>query len=178
MELPTFQAPKQRSRIKNVGRVVSILLFPPQNCSLSRLYNLQKGSPAEPRERWVPLCLVCVKGHPGPGMAEHWERGRGTYLSLQAPDHSTSPHGFLNLISFSGRPWKFTCKIHTPHRRVTTQLLPAVRVYIPNVAKTPHVRFPPCLLLSLDRKLLEQVKSESTTKTTMYLLKLRFKLGS
>lgn len=42
-------------------------------------------------------------------------RGQGgrTYSSLQAPVHSTSPHGFRSLISFSGRPWKSTCKVHT-----------------------------------------------------------------
>lgn len=36
----------------------------------------------------------------------------GTYLSLQAPVHSTSPHGFLSLISCSTRPRRSTCKIH------------------------------------------------------------------
>lgn len=137
----------------------------------------------------VIVYIVCVIGHLCPGIAEHWERGKGTDLSLQAPVHSTSPHGFLNLISFSGRPRKSTCKIHTPHGRVTTTaacsvcLHPGRSAFQMLLKHHTFISFP-CLHLSLGQmffsfhKLLEQVKSESTAKTTRYLLKLRFKFCS
>lgn len=147
----------------------------------SMLHSLQTVSAAEPTEQRVSLPMVCVTWHLYTGKVSlRKERGGPTHHSRlpTTPLHPTgSSVGSASLGGHRNPTARAT------HRQITTLLLrPGWSVF--QMSPKDHTfLFFTMLCLNFGQifcfhKLLEQMKSESTTKPTMYLLKLRFRFCS